>query len=89
MLNVLLFGHHLRVYSTLNDTDFNRILIYFVEFCRHDLRHTFATRQLKNGTKSKVMQTILGHSNPAMKLDLYAHALINTKEELEKLPKLF
>jgi len=39
----------------------------------HDLRHTFATLQLANGTHPKVVQEILGHSTIALTLDVYSH----------------
>ncbi len=46
----------------------------------HDLRHTFATLMLELGEHPKTVQTMLGHSNISMTLDLYSHLSL----ELEK-----
>lgn len=40
----------------------------------HDLRHTFATTAIKNGMDVKTLSSILGHSNAAMTLNIYASA---------------
>lgn len=42
-------------------------------FSMHVLRHTFATRCIEAGMKSKTLQTILGHSNIGITMDLYVH----------------
>lgn len=60
------------------------------EFTPHVMRHSFATRALENGIPPKIVQEILGHSSITMTLDLYTHALPETKkEELKKIEYLF
>ena len=39
----------------------------------HDLRHTFATRMIENGSDAKSLALIIGHSNPAFTLRRYVH----------------
>lgn len=39
----------------------------------HCFRHTFATRCIARGMKPKVLQTILGHTELRMTMDLYCH----------------
>lgn len=41
----------------------------------HDLRHTWATLALKNGTHPKLVQQQLGHSKIAITLDTYSHVM--------------
>lgn len=41
----------------------------------HELRHTQATQLLANGVDVKTVQTRLGHSNAALTLNWYAHAI--------------
>lgn len=50
-------------------------------FAAHCFRHTFATRAIESGMNYKTLQTILGHSNIAMTLGLYAHVTEQTKEK--------
>ena len=47
-------------------------------FSMHILRHTFATRCIEGGMKSKTLQMILGHSNIGITMSLYVHT---TEEE--------
>lgn len=47
-------------------------------FSMHILRHTFATRCIEGGMKSKTLQMILGHSNIGITMNLYVHT---TEEE--------
>ncbi len=55
-------------------------------FTPHCFRHTFATRAIESGMNYKTLQTILGHSNIAMTLGLYAHVTEQTKEkEIQKI----
>jgi integrase len=46
----------------------------------HDARHTYATWMLEQGISAKVVQTMLGHSNISITLDVYSHVSL----ELEK-----
>lgn len=39
----------------------------------HDLRHTFATLSIQNGTDIKTVSTTLGHATAAYTLDIYTH----------------
>ena len=47
----------------------------------HMLRHTFATRCIEAGMKPKTLQTILGHSNIGITMNLYVHI---TEDEKQK-----
>ncbi len=49
-------------------------------FSMHILRHTFATRCIEAGMKPKTLQTILGHSDIGITMNLYVH----TTEEQKK-----
>ena len=42
-------------------------------FSCHVLRHTFATRCIEAGMTPKTLQTILGHSNIGITMNLYVH----------------
>ena len=55
----------------------------------HSLRHTFATRALECGMDVKTLSEILGHKNPTVTLNRYAHSLMELKAEMmNKLGKL-
>ena len=47
----------------------------------HDLRHTFATLQLKAKTPAKTVSTMLGHSTIAITLDTYTHDDLEEQDE--------
>ena len=47
----------------------------------HTLRHTFATRCIEAGMKPKTLQTILGHSNIGITMNLYVHVTDVEKEK--------
>ncbi|RHQ07191.1 site-specific integrase, partial [Clostridium sp. AM49-4BH] len=51
------------------------------KFSMHVLRHTFATRCIEAGMKPKTLQTILGHSNIGITMNLYVHT---TEEQKQK-----
>ena len=46
----------------------------------HDPRHTFATMAIGSGVDVKTVSAILGHSNAAMTLNVYADALADGKK---------
>ncbi len=48
----------------------------------HALRHTFATRALEIGMDIKTLSEILGHRNPTVTLQRYAHSLMEHKMEM-------
>ena len=54
-------------------------------FTFHALRHTFASRAMKQGMDSKTLSTILGHYSVSFTLDTYAHVLDTHKREGMKL----
>ena len=55
----------------------------------HSLRHTFATRALECGMDVKTLSEILGHKNPTVTLNRYAHSLMEHKTDMmNKLGKL-
>lgn len=45
----------------------------------HSLRHTFATRAIECGMDIKTLSEILGHKNPTVTLNRYAHSLTEHK----------
>jgi integrase len=45
----------------------------------HDLRHTCASPLLAQGAYPKDVQEILGHSNTHMTMNVYAHAIEESK----------
>lgn len=47
----------------------------------HILRHTFATRCIECGMKPKTLQSILGHSNITVTMDIYVHSTEDNKQE--------
>ena len=55
----------------------------------HALRHTFATRALECGMDVKTLSELLGHKNPTVTLDRYAHSLMEHKRTMmDRLGKL-
>jgi integrase len=47
----------------------------------HDLRHTYASLLIEQGENIKYIQTQLGHSNPTVTLNVYAHLMKPTNQE--------
>lgn len=45
----------------------------------HSLRHTFATRAIECGMDVRTLSEILGHKNPTITLNRYAHSLLEHK----------
>lgn len=48
----------------------------------HALRHTFATRAIECGIDVKTLSEILGHKNPMVTLNRYAHSLMEHKKDM-------
>ena len=48
----------------------------------HALRHTFATRALECGMDVKTLSEILGHKNPTVTLNRYAHSFMEHKKKM-------
>ena len=48
----------------------------------HSLRHTFATRAIECGMDVKTLSEILGHKNPTVTLNRYAHSLLEHKVDM-------
>ena len=48
----------------------------------HSLRHTFATRAIECGMDVKTLSEILGHKNPTVTLNRYAHSLMEHKQAM-------
>lgn len=48
----------------------------------HSLHHTFATRALECGMDIKTLAEILGHKNPTVTLNRYAHSLMEHKSDM-------
>lgn len=56
----------------------------------HALRHTFATRAIECGMDVKTLSELLGHKNPTVTLNRYAHSLMEHKKDMmNRLGKLF
>lgn len=49
-------------------------------FSMHILRHTFATRCIEAGMKPKTLQTIMGHANISITMNLYVHTTDDEKQ---------
>jgi integrase len=66
--------------ATMRDM-FNRLLAEakLSHYTFHALRHTFATRAIKNGVSIKAVSDILGHSTVQLTMDLYCHASVDLK----------
>lgn len=56
----------------------------------HALRHTFATRAIECGMDVKTLSEILGHKDPTITLNRYAHSLMDHKKDMmNRVGKLF
>lgn len=76
-----------RVYQKSFETLVRKLGIPHKSF--HALRHTFATRALECGMDVKTLSEILGHKNPTVTLNRYAHSLMEHKiAMMNKLGKL-
>jgi integrase len=59
------------------------------KFHIHDLRHTHATHLLMDGWSVAIVSRRLGHANPAITLQLYAHAIADVHGEDVATPAAF
>ena len=50
-------------------------------FSMHILRHTCATRCIEAGMMPKTLQTLLGHSNIGITMNLYVHTTDDQKQK--------
>ena len=55
-------------------------------FCKHALRHTYATRAIESGMQPKVLQKLLGHVSIKTTMDWHVHV---TAESLDYAIKQF
>lgn len=71
------FGNHINR-SNFNNRYFKKMLGeagISSRFKIHNMRHTHATLLLKHGVNIKIVSERLGHSNPTVTLNVYAHVL--------------
>lgn len=67
-----------------------RLKRFFEEACLppevrfHDLRHTAATRAIRQGLPVQSVAKMLGHSEPIMTLRCYAHVLDEMRDDAAK-----
>ena len=47
----------------------------------HEARHTYASLMIASGVNAKALSTFMGHSNPAVTLDLYGHLLPGSEDQ--------
>lgn len=74
------YGSQVRSYQKTFDRLLKKLKIPHKGF--HSLRHTFATRALECGMDIKTLSEILGHKNPTVTLNRYAHSLIEHKADM-------
>ena len=75
-----------RSYQRTFERVLKRLNIAYKNF--HSLRHTFATRALELGLDVKTVSELLGHKNPVITLNRYAHSLLSYKfQMINKLTK--
>ena len=67
--------------------DFKRVLhtAELPEIRFHDLRHTAATLMISNGIPVLIVSKILGHSQPSVTMNIYAHASVEMQSEAARL----
>lgn len=81
LLNSVLFFQNAGIYSTLYDTDYKRISIYFVESCCHDSRHTHATMLAEKNVPPKYLQQRLGRKDLQVTMKYYLHLTERMNDE--------
>jgi len=67
--------------------DFKRVLANadLPDIRFHDLRHTAATLMISNDIPVVIVSKILGHANPSVTMNIYAHVSIEMQSEAAKL----
>ena len=68
-------------YEVLDKSKDNEDVTLLPPFSCHSLRHTFTTRMCEAGVNVKVMQSVLGHADSAITLDVYAEAQPEFQQE--------
>lgn len=74
------FGAQVRSYQRTFEILLKKLGIEHKGF--HALRHTFATRALEVGMDVKTLSEILGHRNPTITLQRYAHSMVEYKTQM-------
>ncbi len=79
--HVFLSGNGNLIKNSTYNKDIRRICktAGIAHFSMHTLRHTFATRCAEAGMQPKTLQTILGHSNISITMDIYVHCTEDKK----------
>ena len=74
------YGARIRSYQKSFELLLKRLNLSHKGF--HSLRHTLATRALECGMDIKTLSEILGHKNPMITLNRYAHSMLEHKTEM-------
>lgn len=74
------YGAQIRSYQKTFEVALRKLDIPHKGF--HSLRHTFATRALECGMDVKTLSEILGHKNPMITLNRYAHSMLEHKRDM-------
>lgn len=74
------YGAEIRTYQRFFENMLVELKIPHKGF--HSLRHTFATRALECGMDIKTLSEVLGHANPTITLNRYAHSMFDHKTSM-------
>lgn len=74
------YGSEIRTYQRFFEKMLSDLGVAHKGF--HSLRHTFATRALECGMDVKTLSEILGHANPTITLNRYAHSMFDHKTSM-------
>ena len=72
------------------DSTLRKWLTKFLKWCEvprvtvHGLRHTFASLLIANGTDARTAAALMGHSSPALVMNVYANAQDEAKKKAVK-----